>query len=428
MNLLALSVQRLRRGIFLGVVMGVATLWAAPPLQPDQSRWRLGPFFESMSEAGTNTFFAIRPFYAREYSLAHDTRDLDVVWPISHSERMGEYSHGRVVMTFGIDTNIHDPDASWSFAIPPIWFQGKTREQDRYWGFFPIYGRMPRLLFVEDVNWTLFPFYLSYRTGGSLAVRRRYFLWPFISMKEDSDRTRWAFWPIYGTKRETDFDSRFVLWPFWNSQTFHSDVKKGSAWMLWPLYQHIDADTEKGFGVLPPFFFYSKTTQGACLLRCPWPFFERYTDYHESTWRSWRFWGMTTRGSRSGWWFLHPLVVHSEQKTDNVDIKMTRVWPLYINESQQVSNMAKQWRCTESYFRIWPFYSDSYQEETGRRQRMFELLPVRAWPTIERNLAPFWVLYQVDTPPGSRMKYHELFWGLIQWTTEVEEESHDLND
>ncbi|MGN0891086.1 MAG: hypothetical protein ACI4W7_05490, partial [Candidatus Spyradenecus sp.] len=171
---------------------------------------------------------------------------------------------------------------------------------------------------------------------------------------------------------------------------------------------------------LPPLFRYSTTTDGARLIRAPWPLFERYTDPNESTWKSWRFWGMTHRGSRDGWWFLYPLAMHKRQQTEVQRTRLTRFWPFYLNEEVVAYDVRGRGRVQKRAFRLWPFYASSFHEETGEDCRSLILFPIHDVPAIERNWAPFWTFYTARREAGSDETLHELFWGLIWWRTHRE--------
>ena len=382
-------------------------------------RFRVGPFFEWGSREGEGmTRLAVRPFFAWEQSpIKRVDRDMEVLWPLTHFAWRGDAFHWRVVMTFWREedrTNRRSRD--YSLSIPPIWTHGRD-EDVNYWGLFPVYGKLPKFFMLEDFQWALFPFWLRYRTDGSRRVMRDYFGWPFFSLKYDPDRTRWALWPLYGTKRESEYDARFILWPFWNDQTFHARRHNGHAWCLWPICERIDADTEQGWGVLPPLFRYSTTTDGARLIRAPWPLFERYTDPKESTWKAWRFWGMTHRGTRDGWWFLYPLAMHKRQQTEVQRTRLTRFWPFYLNEEVVAYDVRGRSRVQKRDFRLWPFYASNFHEETGEERRSLILFPIHDVPVVERNWAPFWTFYTARREVGSDETLHELFWGLIWWRT-----------
>ncbi len=405
-------------GLWLGLlVCGCA--WSTPNA-PGERHFRVGPFFEWGERDGEMARFALRPFYAWEREpVDRYTKDMDVLWPLSHFGWRGEAFHWRVLMAFWRErdvTNVESRD--YSFSLPPIWMNGRYGEEN-YWGLFPIYGHLPKLALLEDVRWAGFPLYLSYRTGGSRAVKRQYFVWPFLSAKHDPDKTRWSLWPLYGVQHEPDYDAWYALWPLWRYRAFHSERPQhnGYAWMLWPLYEQTSADTESGWGVLPPFFRSTRTTDGAHLLRAPWPLFERYTDKKESTWKVWRFWGMTHRGSRSGWWFCYPVVASQKQETKHIYKESFRFWPFYANEVSYGIDAHGKAELESSYFRIWPFYSSTYNEQEGLTRKSVKLLPLRDVPPIERNWAPFWTFYRATQKPGSDEVLHELFWGLIWWRT-----------
>lgn len=407
-------------------VFAASTLVAAPDA-PDEFRFRLGPFFEWNSKDGELTRFAIRPFYAWEESDfdARD-KDMDVLWPLSHFGWRGDEFHWRVLMTFWQEADVTERRSrDYSLAIPPFWVNGRDQDEN-YWGLFPVYGHMPKAFFVEDIRWAMFPLWLRYRTGGSRGIKRDYFVWPFFSLKYDEDKTRWALWPLYGMKKEPDFESRFVLWPIWNDRTFTAPNHQGTGVMLWPLFERVNTNTEQSYGLLPPFFRYTSTTSDARLLRCPWPLFERYTDPKESTWKFWRIWGMTHRGSRDGWWFLHPIMVKKQQKTVNLYTRSFRFWPFYTNEVSYGYDVDGNPHLQTSYFRIWPFYSSSYNEREGLKRKGLVLFPIRDVPAIERNWAPFWTFYTARQEPGSDEILHELFWGLIWWRTHPDPEEPEI--
>ncbi len=407
----------MRRSLVVLLLLLGGMAWATPDA-PGEFRLRLGPVFEWKSSQGELTRFAIRPFMAWEKSELHrGDVNLEVLWPISHFGWRDEANHWRVLLAFwNRSDSTLKRTRDYSFTLPPLWVHGRAQDED-YWGLFPVWGRMPRFFMVEDVRWGAFPLWLSYRTAGSQATRRDYFGWPFFSLKHAADRTRWALWPLYGTKRERGVDSRFVLWPLWNDRTFSAHNHNGTAWMLWPLMERIDTDTEQGFGLLPPFFRRSTTVDGATLTRCPWPLFERYTDPKESTWKSWRFWGMTTRGTRKGWWFLYPITVSQQQKTVNRYTRVFRVWPFYVSEETYGYDIHGQSHLQTEHFRVWPFFAFDYHEGEGVRKRSLVLFPIRDVPVIERNLAPFWTFYTATQKPGEDEVLHELFWGLIWWRT-----------
>lgn len=410
------SDMRKRLLLFIWLLLGGICFASSGAEEP--CRFRLGPFFEWGSKDGDLTRFAIRPFFAWETSgWDQRDRDMDVLWPLSHFGWRGDEYHWRVLMTFWQEADRTDRTSrDYSFVLPPVWVNGRDEEKN-YWGLFPIWGSMPKAFFVEDIRWALFPFWLRYRTGGSRAVPRDYILWPFFSLKHDPDKTRWSLWPLYGTKHEPDEDSRFILWPFWNDRTFHRHNHTGTGWMLWPLAERVNTDTEQTYGLLPPFFRYTETTSGARLLRAPWPLFERYTDPKESTWKFWRFWGMTHRGSRDGWWFLYPIVLKKQQQTVNLYNKTFRFWPFYTDEVSYGYTIDGEAHLQSSYFRFWPFFSSSYNEREGLKRKTFILFPIRDVPAIERNWAPFWTFYTAEQAPGSDEVRHELFWGLIKWRT-----------
>jgi hypothetical protein len=370
------------------------------------------------------SFFALRPFFSWEANPKEASRDIDmdVLWPLSHSAWRNRSFQSRFLIALWHEENgngVEEDD--YYFTLPPLWIHGR-QEGKNYAGCFPIGGYIPKIFMIEDVRWALFPLWLNFRTGGSRATPRNYFLWPFFSLKHDADQTRWGFWPIYGTKWEPGVHSRYILWPFWTDATYDSKTKQGSAWMLWPLFESVQTNRESTVGVIPPFFRYTKTTNGTRNLRMPWPLFELYSDPNEFTVKSWRFWGVTHRGTRNAWWCCYPILRHTDQTTRSQVVSQTQFWPFYTNDSAYEYDANGNKQLVSSYFRLWPFYSSSYHKEEGRRTRSLEVLPIRDAPGLERNITPFFTFYQATQKPGEKEVLHELFWGLIWWHTSAEED------
>lgn len=412
---------------FLFLLLAFPCLVVGTPDQEGESHFRLGPFFEWRAEEGETSFLALRPFVSWEADTREASKDMDfdVLWPLTHASWRGDSFQSRVLIALWHEENgVGIEDDDYVFIIPPVWINGRQNGES-YMGCFPLAGYVPKILMIEDVHWVAFPLWLNFRTGGSRATPRNYFLWPFFSLKHDDDQTRWGLWPIYGTKWEPGVHSRYILWPFWNDVTYDSETKQGSAYMLWPLFEYVDTNKESTVGVLPPFFRYTTMTNGTFNLRCPWPLFERYRDNNESTWKSWRFWGMTRRGTRSAWWTLYPILRHTDQETESKYVSNTQFWPFYTNDYTYEYDDEGNPTLTSSYFRIWPFYSSMYHEDEGVRRRSLELIPVRDAPTLDRNLTPFWTFYQATQKPGEKEILHELFWGLIWWHTSVDDEEDD---
>ncbi|MDO5462517.1 MAG: hypothetical protein Q4F99_03415 [bacterium] len=397
----------------------------ATPNAEGEAHFRVGPFFEWRSEGGTTSRVALRPFFAWEDDPRDASNDvnLDVLWPVSHSSWRGSSFQSRFLIALWHEKNgVGEEADDYFFTLPPVWTQGRQRGEN-YMACFPVAGTLPKCFMLEDVRWVLFPLWFHFRTGGARSTPRDYIVWPFFSLKYDDDETRWGLWPLYGTKWEPGVHSRYVLWPFWNDATYDSETTQGSAFMLWPLMESVSTNRETTFGVLPPFFRTTTLTNGTLNVRCPWPLFEHYSDRNESTWRSWRFWGVTQRGSRGAWWVLYPILRHTDQETASQYISNTQFWPFYTNDYvYEYDNDGKE-TLTSSYFRLWPFYSSKYHVDEGLRQRSLELLPMRDAAPVERNLTPFWTFYQATHQPGDKEVLHELFWGLIWWYTTVDEES-----
>lgn len=409
--------------LFLFCCLWLSSALFATPNRAGAAHFRLGPFLEWRATEGTSNFFALRPFFSWEVSPHAASRDVDVdlLWPLTHTAWRGSSFQSRVLIALWHEEHGHGVEKDdYFFTIPPLWIHGRQRGEN-YAACFPLAGYIPRIFMVEDLRWVGFPLWLHFRTGGSRATPRNYILWPVFSLKHDDDQTRWGLWPLYGTKWEPGVHSRYILWPFWNDVTYDAPQKQGSAWMLWPLMESVKTNQERTVGFIPPFFRYTTMTNGTMNLRSPWPLFEYYRDRNERTWKSWRFWGMTQRGSRHAWWFCYPILRHKGQETASQVVSHTQFWPFYTHDVSYEYDAKGEKQLVSSYFRLWPFYSSKYHEDEGLRRRALELIPVRDTPAIERNLSPFFTFYQATHQPGDKEILHELFWGLIWWHTSIDD-------
>jgi len=129
------------------------------------SRFRIGPVFEYRATRDGGTFWAVRPLWSRLSDPVSDTRVTDVVWPVGTFHRDREQSWWRMALAYGSDTDETRDDAAWSAAFFPLYFQGRTRAGEDYRALFPIYGHLPHVLLMDDIDFFLFPLFLNYEVN-----------------------------------------------------------------------------------------------------------------------------------------------------------------------------------------------------------------------------------------------------------------------
>ena len=383
---------------------------------PDRvvSRFRLGPFFEHRATREGGSFWAVRPFYSRVTDPVSDTRVSDVVWPLGTFHRDREQAWWRMLLAYGSDHDVNRDDSAWSMAVFPLYFQGRTRQSEDYWGLFPIYGHMPHMLLMDDINFVLFPLYLNYEVNH---VERDYYLWPIFSrMGDDPDVKRTGVFPVYGQTRKRESLHAYAFWPFWTSAVYNSTNNPGSSWMLFPLAAKVDRKKEKQWMVLPPFFSHA-TTDAAERWRMPWPFYETVQTKTVQKRSYWPVYGDKTSDDEQRCYAVWPLYDSYTLKKKGGREERSRFFPFYVRETVYQNDKAGVEQVGETYMRVWPFFA---RETTpvSSHVRALEFSLIRYSGGIERNWAPFWTLYERNEQGDEVV--HDALWGLLQHRKNVE--------
>ncbi len=379
--------------------------------EPDKvvSRFRLGPFFEYRATREGGTFWAVRPFYSKVSDPVSDTRVTDVVWPLGTFHRDREQSWWRLLLAYGSDNDISRDDSAWKAALFPIWFQGRSRQGEDYWALFPVYGHLPHVLMMDDIDFCLFPLYLNYAVNG---VERDYCLWPIFSRTgEDPSVKRTGFFPVYGETLKRDVEEHcYAFWPFWTSAVY-SGCNPGSSWMLFPLCGRVKREKEQQTLILPPFFSWAETDSGE-RWRLPWPFIETVTSPSVRKRSFWPVYGSVDRDDERRWYAAWPLIEHFNLVSRGGRTERSRFFPFYVDEKVYRKDREGVERIAESYRRVWPLYArETKNGESHSRALEFSL--IRYSGGIERNWSPFWTFYErIEEKEEIR---HDALWGLLQY-------------
>ena len=412
-----------RAGVAACCCFALRCVAAADAAHPDEvvRRFRVGPFFEYRATREGGTFWAVRPFYSKINDPVSDTRVTDVVWPLSTFHRDREQEWWRVLIAYGWDDDVTRDDSPFSTAILPFWFQGRTRQGEDYWALFPVYGHLPHVLLMDDIDFVLFPFYLDYEVNG---VERVYTPWPFYSRLSDNPRLIetgvFPFW-CHQVNSKHDEERLYAFWPFWTSAVYRGARNPGSSFLFFPFYGEINREKETQRLVLPPFFSYAKT-DSAERWRLPWPFYETRETWETRTTKAafkrsyWPFYGRETRGGDDERIYaVWPLYWSSSMAVKGRRAERRRLFPFYADEREYRVDDAGRETEAARYTRVWPFFVR--ETAPGRsRLRAFEFNLIRHSGGIERNWAPFWTLYERERCPSGTVR-HDLLWGMLNWAT-----------
>ena len=382
---------------------------------PDRvvSRFRLGPVFEYRATRDGGTFWALRPFYSRVSDPASDTRVDDVVWPLGTFHRAHEQLWWRLLLAYGSDLDVNRSDAAWSAALFPVYYQGRTRQGEDYWALFPVYGHLPHVLLMDDIDFVLFPAYLNYSVNG---VRRDYYLWPVFSHTGgEPGVSRTGVFPVFGRTQRSDERHTYCFWPFWTSAVYSGERNPGESWMLFPLCGGVDREKERQWLFLPPFFSHT-ATDSAERWRMPWPFIETVNTKTSRKRSLWPLYGDVGSEDEKRWYAAWPLIESFELKAGSRRTERSRFFPFYVGETDFERDASGAERVKETYTRLWPFFSRE-SDRRGSHLRALELSLIRYSGGIERNWAPFWTLYERIEREDEIV--HDALWGVLQCRTAV---------
>lgn len=349
--------------------------------------FQIGPFYE---QRPNHDYYAVRPFYAHEGAVT------DIVWPLFTKHE----TWWRALLL------VHNQDTGFDrqFEMMPFWFNGETREGEKYWGFFPFYGHHPHMILVYDCDFVLWPVWMRYRMPRPSEDRwmtSNVVLFPFVHWRDDGS---WGAWPIYGIGHQRESDHQYALWPVVTWASYRQDRDTGGAgysWWVWPLYGSVEREREHQTMVIPPFFSYTRTPS-LKRWRTPWPFIE---------------WETGTRRDRVSVFPLWERVKDKKYFDGSTESITTRFGYKFIEIYDDETRVFPVWcgKDDASYIRVWPFYEGEEQWDGSTHSNVLGLIPIRWIPQIDRNWAKFWTLYEFDTCPV--YTDHSLLWGIIRWRT-----------
>ena len=349
--------------------------------------FQIGPFYE---QRPNHDYYAVRPFYAHEGAVT------DIVWPLFTKHE----TWWRALLL------VHNQDTGFDrqFEVMPFWFNGETREGEKYWGLFPFYGHHPHMILVYDCDFVLWPVWMRYRMPRPSEDRwmtSNVVLFPFVHWRDDGS---WGAWPIYGIGHQRESDHQYALWPIVTWASYRQDRDTGGAgysWWVWPLYGSVEREREHQTMVIPPFFSYTRTPS-LKRWRTPWPFIE---------------WETGTRRDRVSIFPLWERVKDKKYFDGSTESITKRFGYKFIEIYDDETRVFPVWcgKDDASYIRVWPFYEGEEQWDGSTHGNVLGLIPIRWIPQIDRNWAKFWTLYEFDTCPV--YTDHSLLWGIIRWRT-----------
>ncbi len=351
-----------------------------------------GPFYERNIQED-ETFIALRPFtLRREYHSDPTTQYSEsFLYPLYKYTQYEGHSFRTIFQLIrwkSIDNDTSETIGTneaesylRAFEVFPFYFDYEYANPDySYQGLFPIYGTVRNRLFVDQIDWRLFPLYAKVQDDDETA---KYYIWPFFKDLEGPKSKGFGIWPLYGNfSRENDYHHQYLLWPFiyHNQNHLDRDIPQTKIGIL-PLYHEETREGYKQKDILWPFFGYTYSNNPSYdESRFLWPFIiqrrgqDRYLNQYAP------FYSHSIKNGTESYWYLWPIYNSREYETEGVLVKRWKLlyflyWHMNQYEAAQPDNKIAQ----KSHF--WPLYS--YRSETDKVTQFQLLSPLE--PLFQNN-------------------------------------------
>ncbi|HMP75892.1 MAG TPA: hypothetical protein PKE12_06320 [Kiritimatiellia bacterium] len=361
----------------------------------------VGPFFEMAQSTQGWRLVAVRPFYSQVEDPENGNARKDYLWPAGSWRKIGNEEQSRYAIFFSFKHGQEKPDRRYRFWLLPFYFQGRDAEGDTYRAIFPFGGTIREFLGRDEISFVLFPLRSTSKLND---LETSNWLWPFISSTTGDGVERHRVFPFYGRSiREGAYDKRFVLWPIWNDVRYDYEGSKGSGFILFPVFGHMELENQETWWVLPPFFRHTRGEQGSRTF-APWPFIQRETGPVEKLY-VWPLWGHKKVGNHERTFYLWPLIWDESTVRGAEKQERFMIIPFYLHSTLGVPDQPPRARS----LKVWPLFSYKRVGDESRF-RTLELWPLADHGAVERNWAPLWTIYSSERKDDARDR--ELLWGL----------------
>lgn len=333
--------------------------------------------------------FGLRPLYYRETDEKGGIES-DLLYPLmtyrsNQDERSFQFFH---LLTSGVST-----EEGRDFMLFPFLFYRNPPQDEGYFAFFPLGGKILNRFGRDRIEFALFPLYGKTERKGTETTN---LLWPFFSLTRGEDERGWAFWPLYGTAAKTGvYQRKFFLWPFF----FRADERLDTSDPLrtrafFPFFYFADSPTRTDHTYLWPFFSHIEDSRKDFEeWNFPWPIFRIIDGRDRQMLRLLPFYSDDRTDKTHARWYLWPIYKEEENTTPSYTSQRQRV--LYWLYSHSKEEFVGDDRAYKRRTDLWPLFS--YEEKDGLARFSTLALLEPFFPDneqIERNWSPLWRLYQ----------------------------------
>jgi hypothetical protein len=166
----------------------------------------LGPFFLWKRDPGQRQW-GIRPFLFWTENQSDPMTRLELLYPFGKYQNKEGDKKGYLFPLSLYRDEESDGRRRWDFQFFPL-FMGETVGGRDYFGIFPIFGTLFERYGRDEIRFYFWPIYGESTSEG---VRKRDFLWPFVSFIEGEKKRGYRFWPFHSMYRRSQHVSRARL-------------------------------------------------------------------------------------------------------------------------------------------------------------------------------------------------------------------------
>lgn len=366
----------------------------------------LGPFF-SYYHTPEKRGWAIRPLIS--YQRAPGKTSWHFLYPIIRYEKKN--GEKRYFVPFFIKK----PGKNYTEIFPFFW--GKTKQGEKYGGFFPIYGRFREQFNRDEITFVLWPIYTYSRKDKEKTYR---IIWPLFTYRTGGRRKAIKFFPFYGKdERKGEFSKRYYLWPIIFNQYTDLDTSEPKHYFsIFPFYISQKSPSSRDLTILWPFFhFYRRDDYRSW--DAPWPIFGKSKGPNHKELRILPFYSYKKTKNIKSFYILYPLYKH--ELDTNTEEKIVTDYYVFFNRYERRYN--KEGELTLKLFKFWPIFY--YRSQAGEVKSYFPaILPIEH-EGFERNIAPLLRIYYHES--GLGYEYTNLLWGTYRYKRTEELESRHFS-
>ena len=384
----------------------------------------LGPFFETRQDDAGGDLLAVRPLFSTYAEPVRNRFSFDLLYPLFSYRRNGTDGMAQVfpLIARWQDDDVYDAKSPWQFYLLPIFWIGHSRSDDPYLALFPLGGVIRDFWTYNKAAFVLFPVYLY--TVRMENVVSHHVLFPIFTKTDGPGLTKRRVFPLLGYNRqEGRWVNYFCLWPLFNWGFSLDPQVEGSAFAVFPLFGRMHyrcLDGSKWVShtqLLWPLFKILNASYG-WEYHLPWPFvilsegmdgpgsFQTYL---------WPIWGHQAKGQTAGkeretssFWFW-PLYLQYHRPTLD-GYRDSRYVAIFFLQAVDRSDKGE---AIEQFYRLYPLLTLTLRQDGQVHFRLLDVWPQRHAEAFERNLQPFFTLYEYRA--DAERYRHEVLWGAWQF-------------